>query len=400
MSSDDIPVALEILDDDGNVIATGEMPTKENKARPRPRGPRSPSAPKMAGIIVAGAITVGLISVVAADDAEPPPEESSPLLIGGDVDLEGFLAWSEYPLFGREWDIELVVQHSDSNAIRTIDLNTGGTRELGSVDAGRGFVQSATWIDGDLFVNTGTHIQRLRDGQAETVHRVDPLDAGLLTVGNYWQTQSLFSSGLNLTHLDSGVGVTVDGISDFTAVGDDIFATLGGLIVRIDGDGKSEEWAIGELLTSGPTGVTWRQCRAIGDCEYWAGTASDSKALQLDPSVAESSLVLGVRTATGGSGVFGALRLLSPSLRYGVTVDANDPESSITIAIADLLTGATTTLEGATTPPAFSPDGRLMLIGGQFGDIVAVDLETSEAARLELGTNSSPFFEIVVIPSS
>lgn len=387
MGRDDIPVAVEILDSAGNVVAGGE------RAEPAaaPRGPRwRPGKTWIIGLITVAGMFTALFVLV--DDPEPrDPEISDPLaLLALDtLDLTVGQGDATFPLFGRSWDHDLIVA---GETVLQVDLNTGRTIELGGESGGDplGPIRAIRVIDRRVFSFGTDGVHELTEKLPLRVAPDTSTFAGQAITGNitgnYVYADTFGAEEIAFTHLATGREIHLGGAARFAAVGDDLYYETGGILAVVDADDRRREWARGELLAIGRNHIAWRECPAVDTCRYWAGVIDDPRAVPLGPS-AEAVLTLPGRV---GRELYRWLEFLSPSGRYGWRYETTgDQGTGPGITLVDLQSDATITFPGSGAP-VLSPDETAVFVTG-LGATIAVDSTTGDAVRLALpGIGEAP----------
>jgi hypothetical protein len=368
----DVALNVEIIEPDGTVVA-GEQPGPQSAAAPEP--PRQWIWILGAAVLIlAAAISARLLT--GGRESEPVIGEPLGILSRPYIGIDEETTNAAFPLFGRNWQHDLVF--TSGSTVTAIDLNTGDQRALGSLGVESGF-RTVRVINGTVHVAGFDGIYELSGGESRRLSPpISDGTGGQVILGNYWTEQSPNVGDSVLTHLLTGVEVSLIGVTDFTVVDDDIFFEKGGRIGRLGDSDTGVDWAAGELLATGPSRVAWRECRSPDDCSYWAGTAHEPREV---PLVADAEAALVSAPATS-RGLRGATELLSPSGRYAWTDQRT--ETDFGVDLVDLQTGGSITIDNLLSVPVFSPDESTMFTTNS-GSIIAIDTETGTFRRIRTG---------------
>ena len=380
MARDDIPVAVEILDSEGNVVAGGRRDDVASAPRQRRR-------PGKKTWILGLAVTAGVLSAVFVFVDPPGPDDpdvSDPLelLVLDTLDLTVGQGDATFPLFGRPWNHDLIVA---GETVLQVDLNTGRTIELGG-DEPLGPIRAVRVIERRVFSAGTDGVHELTEALRIPIAADTSAFAGQAITGNYVYTDSFFAEETAFTHLATGRVIHLDGAVRYAAVGDDLYFEKGGILAVVDAQDRQREWAEGELLAVGRNHIAWRECPTIDTCRYWAGVIDDPRAVPLG-TVAEEVLLLPGRI---GGDEYRWVEFLSPSGRYAWTLDtAGEQRLGLGISLVDLQSEAAITFPGS-GPPVLSPDETVVFATG-LDATIAVDTTTGDAVRLALpGVGEAP----------
>lgn len=381
MGRDDIPVAVEILDSAGNVVAGGDR-TEPASAPGEPRW--RPGKTWIIGLVVASGMLFIAVFVLVDDPESHDPEVSDPLelLALETLDLTVGQADATFPLFGRSWDHDLIVA---GETVLQVDLNTGRTVELGG-DEPVGPIRAVRVIERRVFSAGFDGVHELTEAVRIPIAPGTSTFAGQAITGNYVYTDTFFAEEISFTHLVTSQVIHLDGAVRFAAVGDDLYFEKGGILAVVDAEDRRREWAEGELLAVGRNHIAWRECPSVDACEYWAGVVDDPRAVPLG-TIAEEVLLLPGRI---GGDEYRWVEFLSPSGRYAWTLDTTGEQRlGPGISLVDLQSEAAIRLSGS-GPPVLAPDETAVFATG-LDATIAVDTTTGDAVRLALpGVGEAP----------
>lgn len=372
----DIPEGLEVLDETGVVIAAGDGPQTPTPTLP------DPPVRRRWPLVLAAMLAIGLAAValrILLDDDEPATTPPEPLGILQHASIDfATSTLATYPLFDRAWNDDLVAL-TDAG-LTVIDLGTGTQRAIRLPDDAR--VDHATVIDGELTAFDGSTVYRITDAGVEELYRLSdaPGLPGSALIGGFltrWNeiTETVF--------FDASTGEPVDpGPSRHVAiVGDRLFAQRGERIVSVDAT-TATNWTSGEMLIAGSGTVLWRQCREPDDCRYWAGTADDPRALELDPIVAAPILVdTAAMFGTARNDLFSPT-LVSPSGRFLWLLEADSNRFDFDLHLVDLVSGDIADVDDAAGLATFSPDESVIV--SDHGGLVALDTASGERVTIAI----------------
>lgn len=398
----DIPPEIEVLDAQGAVISVGERVEPEPPATERERRPKR----WVAGVLLA-AIAAAAIAWLFAGDDDPDPialDEPAGVVASGRLDVSAGADDATFPLFGLDWDHELLVV--EGLDIEAIDLNTGRTR-LVSGDPDRTdfvFARSLSVVDGEIYLLGGDGLYRAEPGGPEPLFDDEERGFATQVVGDYVFDQQISSGlGVVLRHLGTDDEFAVDGALNWAAVGADVLYSLGATIYITSPDEEPRRWADGELVLAGANGVVWRTCEDADTCRWYYGTPEDSRVRAIPDTAGRS---LGISAVwLQGTAWLGTNELLSPGGRFAWTATAGDDPFEIDVQLVDLASGEFALVDGPAggLVGTFDPSERLLLIpnpGAAPVSLVAVDVATGERRQLRLTGEVSATEAIGFLPDS
>lgn len=389
---DDNPIDIEILDSTGSVIAGGSTssvePDDQASAEPELRPKRE--VPTRTVALVALGLAVAIAAVVllrSTDDDAPAVVLGDPLGILAEDDAPQRPGTSPddvtFPLFGRSWDYHLI--GSSRGQLIAVDLNTGEEVRLG---IGETFFQRVQVVDDTVFSFSNQVFRHRRDGVVTVVTSYDRNNSAIGATGSYWFDTGSDDSRV-LHHLVTGHEIELEHVINFTAVGDDVFAQLGGRIFRVDADGESV-WAHGEILAVGPNHMAWRSCAGLDDCAYWIGTPENPHGFEIPADTSASVLTDDLFGAPFSPGLYSQVELLSPTGRHLWHLEPS--RSGLDIELVDLVTGNTLDLQVSNgVLPALSPDESLLISGGVGRTAIVVDTATGDEVRISTSLEPAGF---------
>ncbi|MDW3219969.1 MAG: hypothetical protein R8F63_15250 [Acidimicrobiales bacterium] len=372
----DIPEGLEILDAEGAVIASGLEAAETSAEEPddAPRSRRWPLVVGAAAIVAA----VGVVLVLLFTDDEPATEPPAPLgmLAGAGLTVAPEGA-ATYPLFGREWQHELMV--GTPSGWTFIDLNTGAQRTVPVPDES---TTDATVRDGTVFVLVDDTVHRLEGDRLTEVWTADvsalfssvALANGIAVLENRESGPRMFdvATGTELQPGPSRRIVLAAGLA---------YAQHGQHILAFDGSGTPSTWATGELLAAGASAVIWRSCDGT-DCTFWAGTPEDPHAAQLDTTTARHVFL--ERPDYYAEFLTLEIELMSPTGRLAWSISSDPSTFEFEFELVDLITGDFTLIELAESAGGlgvFDPSESVFVIHAD-GEVLVVDTATGSVVAI------------------